>query len=383
MSQDNPAQATAVGTAPTAGETDPKLVIAAFHVFLREVTPSVRVVPAIVTINFLIFGLMVARGVSAVSPSAASLLGWGADYGPLTLGGQPWRVLSNVFLHFGILHVSLNMLALWNSGAVVERIFGRVAFAVAYFAAGVTGSLASLVVHPQTVSAGASGAVFGVYGALAAFLVRERGAIPAPVLSKLRGVALSFIAYNILYGLNSPQIDNAAHIGGLLGGAMAGALLARPLGPSRPVDGRRAAAVVAATVLLAVATLLLLPRPADFERTVAAFSAVEKTELSAYNQLVDDARNGLKDDDFATRLEREVLAPWHEARVRLATPQRWQPAQQQMIDLVLRYAEARDRGWRTLVDALRAHDQEGAKKANEQGAEATRLLDELNHWKPR
>src|SRR4029077_368791 len=118
-------------------------------------------------------------------------------------------------------------------------------------------SLASVGVHPQLVSAGASGAVFGVYGAWAAFPARQRGAIPTAVLSKLQGVALSFIGYNIVFGFMTPQIDNAAHIGGLLGGAVGGALRPRPRRPPRRREFGPPAAVMAATSLLAVATLLL------------------------------------------------------------------------------------------------------------------------------
>jgi membrane associated rhomboid family serine protease len=215
-----------------------------FERFLRTITPRVWLVPAIILVNVAVYVAMVASGVAPFSPSVASVLPWGANYGPRTLGGQPWRLLTSMFIHFGAFHLLLNMVVLWDAGRLLERIYGQARFAAIYLAAGVSGSFASLLIHPQSVGAGASGAVFGVYGALGAFLLRERGALPGPVLSQLSRFAIGFVIYNMLFSMTDSTIDAAAHVGGLLGGAAAGAWLARPLvstrrgAPRKPANHR-------------------------------------------------------------------------------------------------------------------------------------------------
>src|SRR4051812_48296280 len=117
----------------------------------------------IVALNVLVFAAVVAAGVSPLSPTGRDLVRFGASFGPLTVGGQPWRLLTSTFLHFGLLHIGMNMYVLWGAGGFVERLFGHGRFAAIYLAAGLVGAAASLLVHPLGASAGASGAVFGVY----------------------------------------------------------------------------------------------------------------------------------------------------------------------------------------------------------------------------
>jgi membrane associated rhomboid family serine protease len=225
-----------------------KAAAAEFAVRLQGVTPRAWVVPALVAANAVVFAAMVAQGASPLSPSAGDVVAWGANFGPATLGGQPWRLLSSTFLHFGAIHLAMNMLALWNAGRLVERLFGNARFVALYLAAGIFGSSASVLVHPDVVSAGASGAVFGVYGALGGFLLRQQRSIPGPVLAGLRNVAVSFVGYNLLFGFAGRNIDMAAHLGGLAAGFAAGALLARPLATGRG-QGLPGAGLVAAASL--------------------------------------------------------------------------------------------------------------------------------------
>lgn len=241
---------------PTAAQAA-RAALEEFKLLLRAVTPRLWCVPAIVAANAALFGLMVASGVDAFAPGAERVLAWGANHGPRTLAGEPWRLLASTFLHFGVVHLLMNMAALWDVGRFVERIFGHARFAALYLAAGLCGSVASVVVHPGVVSAGASGAVFGVYGALGGFLLRQRSAIPPPVLSRLGRVALGFLGYNIVFGFTHPNIDVAAHVGGAVAGAVAGAYLARPLAPGRKDPARGVAAVVAACAALVGATVLI------------------------------------------------------------------------------------------------------------------------------
>lgn len=199
---------------------------------MREATPRVVATRAITALCVGIFALMVLSGVSPIDPDAETLRAWGANFGPdVTVNHQYWRLASSMFLHFGILHIALNMWCLMSVGPLVERLFGNFTFAVLYLLSGIGGSIASLCYHPQTVSAGASGAVFGVIGGLLGFLFARKGTVPLSVLRPLRSSAFTFIGYNVLFGLSMPSIDNAAHLGGLATGFVCGLLLRRPWPP--------------------------------------------------------------------------------------------------------------------------------------------------------
>ena len=151
------------------------------------------------------------------------LLALGANFGPLTLNGEAWRLVSAMFLHWGVLHLAMNMLGLWDGGRLMEAALGRGRFLLLYFGAGVAASLTSVLWHANTLSVGASGAVFGVYGALftLAFLARQRH----PMARQISSNMWAFLGYNLVFGFVIPQIDMAAHIGGLVAGVLLGLLL--------------------------------------------------------------------------------------------------------------------------------------------------------------
>lgn len=230
-----------------------------FMTTLRQVTPRLWVVPAVIALNVVVFAVMVATGVDAFSPAVTDLLVWGANYGPKTLGGEPWRLLTSTFLHAGAIHLAMNMAVLADSGRIVERLYGPGRFAAIYFVAGVLGSVASMVIHPGLPSVGASGAVFGVYGALGGFLLRERGTIPPGLLKRLGRGALGFVLLNLVIGLAQPGVDLAAHVGGLIAGAGAGAALSLPLVPGRRGKASPLVYVSGSCVLAVSLALLLLP----------------------------------------------------------------------------------------------------------------------------
>jgi len=374
--------APAVAAAAIEAEGDQVDQVAAFGALLREITPKVRVMPALVAINALVFALMVAMGVGVLAPSAADVLRWGANYGPLTAGGQPWRILTSAFLHFGLLHVGLNMMALVNAGAMIERMFGPRRFLVLYLVSALTGSTLSLLINPQVVSAGASGAVFGVYGALGGFLLRQRGAIPPPVLKKLTNVALGFIGYNLFAGFTHAGIDNSAHIGGLLGGLLCGYVLARPLVPPAqppPAPDRRPAALLAGAAMCALGVALLMPVPPDPMGKLNAFFETESRAIDHYNKLVEQAKAGqVSDTDYADQLEQVILPPWRQAQANLAPDPRWPAEQRDLAGRIALYAAARERGWTAFARALRAHDDEAARQAQTFQHDADQMLKQLN-----
>lgn len=212
------------------GEPDPFDRPTTFAEVLAAATPVVWVTPTIVVVNVAVFVLMVATGVSPISPTTADLFKWGADFGPATvLDGQWWRLLSAAFLHVGVLHIALNMYVFWGAGTLAERLYGNVAYLLLYLVAALGGSLVSTLWSPLAVSAGASGAIFGVYGAILAFARRAGGQLPPPVVAGLQKGVTGFIVYNLAFGLTVPNISNSAHLGGLATGFLAGWLLARDL----------------------------------------------------------------------------------------------------------------------------------------------------------
>jgi rhomboid protease GluP len=177
------------------------------------------VTPIIVDINILVFILMVLSGVSILEPNTENLIAWGANLRGITLAGQWWRLITNVFLHIGILHILLNMYALLYIGILLEPYLGKFRFASAYLFTGILASLTSIYWHPITVSAGASGAIFGMYGVFLAMLTTN-------IIDKKTRLALFasigvFVVFNLMNGVKA-GVDNAAHIGGLISGLVIG-----------------------------------------------------------------------------------------------------------------------------------------------------------------
>jgi len=209
---------------------------------------------ALAGLNLLVFALMVLSGVSFSSPDLSQLLKWGADYGPYTLGhGQYWRILASNYVHIGIIHIALNMWCLWNLGALAERIFDRWTYALTYTACGIAGSILGLWWHPMTVEAGASGAIFGIAGALIAALYLGRLPVPPSALKATLKSLLTFAGYNLFFGAVTPGISNAAHLGGFTTGLALGAALApRLTAPPEERDSRRRWIFILTALLLVV-----------------------------------------------------------------------------------------------------------------------------------
>jgi rhomboid protease GluP len=161
--------------------------------------------------------------------ASMQLMAWGSNVGRLTLGGDWWRLLTSMFLHGSLVHLGFNMLVLYQAGQLAERIFGSLRFTGLYLVAGLCGSLGSVLWNPHVNSVGASGALFGLVGGLLAFIRREHSGVPPTVVKDLQGSLLPFLLFNIVAGFIYPHTDNAAHIGGLAGGWLAGHMLARSL----------------------------------------------------------------------------------------------------------------------------------------------------------
>ena len=281
------------------------------------------VTPAIIAINVAVFIVMLFAGADLMNPNPAVHIRFGSNFGPLTWTGEEWRLLTSAFLHFGLIHIALNMYALYQGGGLVERLFGSTRFAVIYLLSALSGSVASGWWDPLRNSAGASGAIFGVYGALLAFLAVRRVDIPPTMLKSISSSALLFCLYSLVIGAAHPLIDNACHVGGLLGGFVSGVILARPFTPEARAVPQPVKLLVAVLVVVLPLALLAQPLTAEsgsksaslrFERDLETFGRAEAEIVRRQTDILTFPPNARVNRlEIAQRLRREVLDPWRAA----------------------------------------------------------------------
>lgn len=180
------------------------------------------ITPIIIYINILIFIIMMISGLGFMSFKGQDLLIWGANYRPLTIDGQWWRLLSSTFLHGGFIHLLFNMYGLLFVGIFLEPVLGRAKYLSVYLLTGVLASCASLWWYDATISVGASGAIFGMYGLFLSFMLTK--IFPTDFSKALLLSTIVFVGFNLLMGITG-GIDNAAHIGGLVSGFIIGLIL--------------------------------------------------------------------------------------------------------------------------------------------------------------
>lgn len=257
-------------------------------------TQGYFVTPIIINLNIAVFVLMVISGVDFMTPDTESLLHWGANLRSLTLRGEYWRLLTCCFLHIGILHLLLNMYALVYIGLLLEPYLGKLRFAAAYLLTGIAASTVSLWMHEQTVSAGASGAIFGMYGVFLALLTTN--VIDKSVRKAMMSSILIFVVYNLANGVKA-GIDNAAHIGGLVSGFAIGYLFYPSLkNPDRTDLKFGSVAGIGLAVL--VGSFMVCARVPDtmakYEAKMRAFESMENMALEVYHMPKTASRDSIK-----------------------------------------------------------------------------------------
>jgi rhomboid protease GluP len=241
----------------------------AFQEKLRQLpgarSPFASVTNIIIAVNVLVFVAMVLfLGVGLVTVTdLAPYKRYGANNGAATTGGEWWRLVTSMFLHYGIIHLGCNMWALAQTGRVLERLQGRTLYSLTYLASGVGGAFTSILIGgDKRWSAGASGAVFGVFGALLGFMLSEKQALPKLIFQPMLKSTLVFAGCNLLFGLTVPGIDNAAHLGGFLVGGLFGGLLAMPVNAAvRPqLFGKKLWTALGALLVVVAAGVAVTPR---------------------------------------------------------------------------------------------------------------------------
>ena len=188
----------------------------------------------IIGVNIIVFALMEIFG---DTDNITFMLKCGAAYTPWILDGQWYRLFTSMFLHFGVSHLLNNMVLLLFLGDMLEEAAGKWRYLLIYLGGGLAGNIVSLLMDYRTgemvVSAGASGAVFAVIGGIFVILIKQRGKVENLTLPRLVFV----IFLSIYHGFQSTGIDNAAHIGGLLGGIILAFFVYRKKTPKRQTYG--------------------------------------------------------------------------------------------------------------------------------------------------
>lgn len=192
----------------------------------------------LIGLNVVVYLITVAQGNGINNPGGTLFAKW-VLFGPAVANGDWWRLITAAFLHANLLHIGLNMLALVWLGAPVERYLGHFQYLALYIVSGLAGSAGALITTPTGITVGASGAIFGILGALLIIEYQATG--------NVAGQAFTLIAINLLFSFTMSGISVGGHIGGLIGGIGAALALTR-FGRTTLVRGRPGVVGVAALV---------------------------------------------------------------------------------------------------------------------------------------
>ncbi|HEV7814852.1 MAG TPA: rhomboid family intramembrane serine protease, partial [Janthinobacterium sp.] len=241
---------------------------------------------------------------------------------------------------------------------------------------GLSGSMVSLWWHPMINSAGASGAIFGVFGGLLAFMLNPKNAVPRAVMTAHRNSTVFFIGFNLLNGFTHAGIDNGAHIGGLLGGIVFGFLLARPLDMgARSVAGagRLALSCLACLLVLGALSYPMSHPDADFVQeqrfrdALQTFSQQEKQTIGETQRLIGQVRaNAISESALADGMEKQITPAWEHLRQAVAAPKlSRQSAKYPLQQALLRYLDQRRQASALIAAGIRNRDSKLIAESND------------------
>lgn len=346
-------------------------------VSLTPVTPGVFVLIAISTLLF------VAAAVSAgelAEPLPDNVLkNWGASSGELSRPHGGWRLFASIFVHAGMLQLLFNGWTLLDLGRFMERVLGSIGFVLVFIVTGFCANLASLVVQPDHLIAGSTGAIFGLLGALAGFVLRFRPAFPPGALARLRKSVPAFIAFNVGYGLIVKNLHSADYLGGLLCGLVCGLLLARPL------TLESAALRWRSNLLLGILGLALMlgtgwamaPRANLLEERAQLAELDERLTKQYQADRVKYEAKDMSQSDLAEAIDEQLLPDWRQARIHLETLEGVAPKDRKRWKDLKQYAKLRQQAWELLADGLRLGEDEAIAEAEKKEAEAARLAEKI------
>lgn len=356
--------------------------IRVFNARVGRLGGNAWLVIALVLINVAVFIAMAVSYNRVAEFEPQQLLKWGANFGPATIDGQWWRLISAQFIHGDVLHLLTNMWVLFNAGRLGRQLYGNAAFLGIYFGTGICAFLASLAWNPASISVGASGPIFGVLAAFMAFLLRQRSQLPAAMLRAHWLSTLVFIVFNLVSGALQPIVDNAAHVGGMVSGFALGCLLARPLDLELrarfPVWQAVASLVFVAAVALGVFFQLRglgaqMTSVERFARDHEWYISGESENLRLWQTLATGLANGaISDAEVSRRFVSEIIPFWKDANTRLSRkPVSNAPKPDEYAALAIEFSRLRLEWAQAIADVTGDHD-------TVRGADAVRLMEETD-----
>ena len=398
-----------------------------FRDALRARTPWALVTGAIIFINLTAALFMSFSAGPLGDPD--TLLRWGANFGPLTTNGEWWRLASAVLLHAGFFHLLIHIVGLAQVGVVMERMIGHLAFATAYVAAGLLASLETLSSHPMAISAGSTGAVFGVYGLLIAALiwnvVQRASAEPvrptpaglgqgsSSLLGDLRGStdfrdessgnrqdhpeadaqnlpkfslkSLALLAPStalfFLYAAGSGSIDSAA-LTGLVAGFACGLVFTRRANKEKPPLVQTAAAMAVALVVT-IGSAAMLSGVADVRPEIAKVVALEDRTTVAYEKAVNQFKNGaMSSKALARMIDQSIVPELRAAQARLKSVKGVPEEHQGLVAGAEEYLRLRDESWRLRAEALHKSNMNALRAADRSERASLEALQRLRPVEP-
>ncbi|MDQ8023062.1 MAG: rhomboid family intramembrane serine protease [Moraxellaceae bacterium] len=341
--------------------------------------PVARWTRGLVVLTALAFVVQAATATALWNIPADWLIRLGGNQARLVLDGQPWRLLTSIFLHGGLIHMALNMFALWQVGALVERLHGRAGLLLIYLLSGLVGALTSLWWQPGPVSVGASGAVFGLTGALAGWLLIQRGEMPLAMLREVRSGLVAFIGYSLFAGFMVPGIDNAAHVGGLLAGLLLGAGMAVSVTRSLRSVWTRPTSWIAILLVASIGAGLWLaaghktqPAAISQDQQLLRNLALQDMSLTQRTQQVLGALQvrDITPAEAANRLDADVLQGWRQLEGMLGGLE----GDAERKQILMQYTDLRAQSVSALVRALEQGDRHSLDQAENLRLRAENLL---------
>ena len=330
-----------------------------FEEHLENRAPRLPVTSAFAILSLLMFCLTIYNGAEWFNATGVVQIAWGSNFSPSTLSGQWWRLLTYSFLHYGIFHLAFNLWALASFGAIAERLYGSLRYASICFVSAIVGGMASLAMAAQINSAGASGVLFGIFGALLVSEVRGTEPIPESVKRSLRNSTLFFALVSLISGFLFKGIDNGAHIGGLVAGIFMGMAFQSPRRIIRIVAPVTLVLFVAVTGAgLAKRAQDASPVEASYWEEVSWFVTNEPHAVASWQEVQRLARaNAMEDVPMAEKLTEEVLPFWQESTARFA-PFKFHAGTEvfDSHEYMKRVAGGRLHAIEQCISGLRAHD---------------------------
>lgn len=251
-----------------------------------------------------VFGAMIVSGISFLAPSVIDIFNWGGNFGPATAGGAFWRLVSHLFVHIGVVHLLLNLYALFSIGLYLEPIIGRWMLLACFLVTGLLGGISSMWWDYTNVSAGASGAIFGLYGVFLSLLIT--GAVGKEMKASLLSSIGIFIVMNLLYGMNE-GIDNASHIGGLIGGIFIGLLSAVAFKWEKYRKLLKGSIIALPILVVCLYLSTVHTKDAEFN-----LQLVEIAQLDSAADWPITSADGKSEDQIAGEMERISIPKWTE-----------------------------------------------------------------------